>query len=54
METLRYRTDSFAELVPHRIDEGDEYFQQSCAGAGPAACVRYLPLLPDPDWFDED
>ncbi len=53
METLRYRTDSFAELVPHRIDEGDEYFQQ-LRGRWASGLRQVFASLPDPDWFDED
>ena len=52
METLRYRIDSFAELRPHRIDEGDEYFQQ-LRGRWASGLRQVFASLPDPEWFDE-
>ena len=52
METLRHRIDGFAELRPHRIDEGDEYFQQ-LRGRWASGLRQVFASLPDPEWFDE-
>ena len=36
----------------HRIDEGDEYFQQ-LRGRWASGLRQVFASLPDPEWFDE-
>lgn len=51
IDMLLYRADSFAPANPHRVNEGDAYFQRLHRGWG-QGLRNVFKRLPDEDWFE--